>query len=387
MLLLFGSALALTLGCQITQKKSKETSWSEQMLSLQESVQNLAPYFFSENQFSKPKNERVIKANLLSLSEVVHNISPEKQLAMRDADPSLKFAVQELQNNVDQALTGFQNGHKEYSRNVLKLVLNQCFYCHTRNQFGPQLQFQPLADSKVKTLSPVERADLYVAFRNYDAALKDLKAFISNPSSEEFDFQLDKAVRRYLAIAVRVKKDPKQAIEAINLLLKRENVPTYLREDSMQWKNAILSWQRERPSRNKDKLVKAKLLINGGAKLTEYPRDSAAQIYFLRASALLHDYMQAPRDQKEAAEAMFLLGLTYSNLEEYGSSFLSEFYYEACIQQMPRSPLAEKCYKAFEKSVYSGYTGTRGTYIPKSLKERLKRLKALAYRPIWPSDL
>jgi hypothetical protein len=79
-------------------------------------------------------------------------------------------------------------------------------------------------------------------------------------------------------------------------------------------------------------------------------------------------------------EALYLIGESYSPLQELGLWNLQEQYFQACIFEAPHSNLAEKCYERFEESVTVGYSGSSGTHIPTAIKRQLNQLKIKAQK-------
>jgi hypothetical protein len=52
--------------------------------------------------------------------------------------------------------------------------------------------------------------------------------------------------------------------------------------------------------------------------------------------------------------------------------------FESCIHKAPHTEIAKQCYHHYEKSIYQGYSGSGGVFIPKSELQKLNQLKELA---------
>ena len=74
-------------------------------------------------------------------------------------------------------------------------------------------------------------------------------------------------------------------------------------------------------------------------------------------------------------EILYLLGQSYEVTRDLATWTLHESVYETCISKVPKSEWSNRCYQAYERSIYVGYTGSRGTYIPEEVEQKLKQLK------------
>jgi hypothetical protein len=99
---------------------------------------------------------------------------------------------------------------------------------------------------------------------------------------------------------------------------------------------------------------------------------------YLRASAVLHELLGLAPKGELASKALYLAGLTYDVLNDYGIKDFSGFYYRSCIRTTPHTELAKECYRRYEEGVYFGYTGSGGTYIPADVRARLNELELLS---------
>ena len=193
LLLLLSASL---FGCQSKQKSA--ASWTDDMHALSQSLLDLAPYLYSSTNFSSPNNHEKIKSSLLRFSNIAHTNFPEKHFTMVYSDPSFKYVVRDLNQNLDHVLIGFQSGNKECARRVMKAVMNRCIFCHTQNRFAPKLSLKRLDGNHFPGLNSLEKADLLVAFNNYDKALIVLDGFLKSKSAVQ-SVHFDQAIRRYLA--------------------------------------------------------------------------------------------------------------------------------------------------------------------------------------------
>jgi hypothetical protein len=114
------------------------------------------------------------------------------------------------------------------------------------------------------------------------------------------------------------------------------------------------------------------------SQIKKYPSDSSGNIYYLRATSCLHDFLRQYPDSPDVAKALLLLGTCYETLQAPELWSVHELYYEACIRKSPYTQIAESCYDKYEQSVFFGYSGSSGLSLPKEAKKHLKVLKKLA---------
>ncbi|MBA2490705.1 MAG: hypothetical protein H0V34_03005 [Gammaproteobacteria bacterium] len=109
-----------------------------------------------------------------------------------------------------------------------------------------------------------------------------------------------------------------------------------------------------------------------------YPKDTGANIEYLRASTTAHELLARFPDSKHAAEAFFIAGSAYDVIGDPILWPSHERYFEACVRRAPHSRIAVRCYERFEQSVYIGYSGSGGTFIPEDMQKRMSELKRIA---------
>lgn len=370
--------MVLPIACQQTGKKSGSSpSWPSQMQSLDQSLKEMIPMVYDRKEFADPRNEKKIRSRMDAFSKSVHNISPKKSKTLVGEDPLFTFTLNRFRGDLNRAIEGFDSGHKEYSRSVMKSVVGHCFRCHTRNTMGPEFKGGELELTGLR-LNRLEKADLLVAGRRYDEALTSLESIIDDSKEgRDFPFEVERALRRYLSLMVRVKKEPTRAITKLDTFLERKAVPYYLIEDTRKWRKSLQNWDKARKKKSKNPISTAKSMIRKARSGQEYRKDHSADVEYLVATTILHDGLTTMKRASQLAEAYYLLGESYEVLGDLGYWNLHEFYFESCVREWPRGPLARKCYERLEESVFVGYSGSSGVHVPYHEKKRLNELKNL----------
>jgi hypothetical protein len=374
-------ALALLTYCTTTKQSSDSkgnANWAGGMQELARSLDKLSPYIYSRIEFSDPKNQREIEKAIADYSAGINLVPEHTGEALLGKDPILKFSLRNLKSNSKEALRAFREGELEFSRNILRSSTAACFNCHSTQNLGPQFTFANRQIESQFRLSSTERADYFVATRQFDKALEVLDGVVQSPAAllENPREQLA-ALRKYLFIQVRVKNDPGPAILLLDRYLSWNHLPYFLMVDAEAWMQSLRQWQQTKASTQKDFLESSKNILKTADKkqLSSY---DAGFVDYLRASQVLHEGLRSAKDVNTQAQAYGLLGTSYENLTDASTWNLPEVYYEACVRTVPNSIQAKKCYKSYERSIILGFSGSGGTYIPSEERELLVELKSLA---------
>lgn len=379
-----GMLLALVglVACETQTKKEAQpvAGWSGPMQVMALDVRNLLPYLYDAHSYRDPKNKDAIRRHLLEFAQAADHIKPEMGRKILGDDPLIDYSLKNLKEDLNRAVYSFQNGQTEYSRMVAKSSLGHCFRCHSVTQPGATTTWN-LDHLDSLNLAPLEKADLFVATRKFDKALVHMEGFLAKPDfSRPNGFDFENLLRRYLALVIRVEKDPKRALARMEKVGTTEDTPHYLIDLMARWRQSLKNWANEKRVviRNSQELFReVEKRFATAEKIQGYDKDRAGDVEYLRATALLHEGMKLVKSPKDQARALYLLGRSYEVLDELGSWNLHETYYEACLHKEPKSPMAKRCYSRLEASLYMGYSGSSGTNLPIEERERLKRLKAL----------
>ena len=343
-------------------------------------VKTLLPYLYDSRAFNDPKNRDTINKALRDFSKSAHRIDPSSGKNFIGDSLLLEYSISSLQEELSRAAQSFEAGQLEYSRSVAKTSLSTCFRCHSLTREGASAPWD-LDHIHNLTLAPLEKADLLVAARKYEKALVFMESQLNSPefyTSYGVDFEA--LLRRYLALLIRVEKDPQRALNALNKVLDRGDTPQYFLEQADGWRKSLELWRREKtvPVREPKALfAQVEKRFARAQALQSYDKDHAGDVEYLRATTLLHDGMKIVKTPADQARALYLLGKAYEILDELGAWNLHENYYEACVRRDPKSLVAKRCFNRLEASLYMGYSGSAGVNLPGDERARLEKLRAL----------
>jgi hypothetical protein len=250
------------------------------------------------------------------------------------------------------------------------------------------LRLENLDKALQQIRSPIDRANLLAATRQFDRAIEAYESVLDDPKSAE-NRQLDweRAARHSVTLAVRVKNDPTLTLKLIDRQLNSQVTPAFLKPVLNSWKSSATAWQKEsKKTTTSDSgvVAEAKRIFSDAQKRQQYPADRSAQIEYLRVTGLVHRFLADYPNSSYRAEMLLLGGAAYEALRGLDLWHLHEAFYEACILQIASSPeVGQTCYERLEQSLYLGFSGSGGTSIPQDVHLRLQRLHSVAY----PKDL
>jgi tetratricopeptide (TPR) repeat protein len=362
-------------------KSGAPADWSTGMRKMATSLEALLPYVYSQAEFNDSKNKSAVFARIEDFQNSVDVVPTHVGEDLLGKDPLLKYSVNRLKANSRQAVEAFKEGHAEFSRSLLRESVGTCFNCHSSQNMGPQYKFSTGTLSSSFRLTPNEKADYYVATRQFDQALGTLEQVLRSPNSF-YDSPHDQslALRKYLSLEVRVRKEPSRAAKTLETFINNKKLPYFLAKDSEAWLMSLREWQAEagkKPLAPRELLQKAKVKSDRGG-------FQAGLIEHMRATSGLHEALRTTKAADQRAKIYFQLGSSYDVLSDLGVWDLPDVYFEACIRAQPKSSQAKECFKSFERNLIMGYSGSAGLFIPADERKHLAELKDLAGLPAVP---
>lgn len=358
---------------------AQQKNWSEQMQSLGNTLDNLLPFVHSTKSFNDPQNQTTIDNLVKQLSGLSHNVS-KKQSAIT-GDPTLFLVANDFNESITRSIKALEEGHRDYARNELKYITSYCIQCHTKDNMGPSFGTTKMNDS-LKKLNPLEKSEFLIATRQFDSALNEIETILKAPLSKTNNIiTLDKASRYAMLITIRYQNDPNKAQKFTEIILKNDSTPYFLREAASSWVKSLKEWKSEPKGNNSmpsSKILLAKSLINKAQKNSNFNTDHSGDVYYLRASSLLHESLNASLIGEIKSEALYYLGLSYEAIRDLNLSNLQDNFFEQCIRTSPKTTISKKCYKKYEESILFGFSGSAGLSIPDDVQNKLSELRILA---------
>jgi len=362
------------------QVPSSDEPWPVRMQALSATLSELLPLVVSRSKFNNAENFEKIEKETRKLRSLAHSL---KMGDTPNEDPSMRIMGGLFEEDIERALDALNAGSREYARQILKNTTSYCIQCHTQTGTGPEF---PRLDFSLNTddLTYHEQAEFFAATRQFDRALEAYSKFLDDPNLAKYDpFEWEQTARAALSIFVRVKNDPDAAGKWINRIRSHAALPDSIKSEIQHWRKSVQEWRRERKPDLLDSpekaLARAEELIKIAQKRQEYPMDHTQDVYYFRASRILHEFLEryGPRHEL-GAKALYLSGIAAEATRDMNFWTLHETYYEYCIRMKPHSDLAQKCFERLNDSITLGYSGSGGVRIPPEVRKRLETFRELA---------
>ena len=369
--------LLLITACQNKESQKPKETWQGNMKSFSDELIQLLPLIHSEQKFNDPKNKDQIIERLGRFKKLSHKINTTD--LKPDQDPGMKLISTQLEEEIERVTGAVQIGRTDFARHQMKNITSYCIECHTRHSAGPQ--FSEKLNQSLSGMNAFEKADYYGSVRYFDQSVQSyLEGLQTSKVANASDYL--KEAKKALYISVRMQNNALLAEKITQTILANPKVPHFISEQTKAWNKSILKWKAEpqqRPNDRKKMFLFAQKLIQDAQKQSDYYSDEHGFIEQLRAQSILSQllaYTQATAAEK--AEWLFLIGKSYESTGNLKYWSLHEGYYQTCIETQPHSKIAMRCYRALEESLYMGYSGSSGLFLPEDELLRLQKLKALA---------
>lgn len=360
---------------------SSEPALTSSMKNMKGVLEEILPIVVSDTLFSESSMRKKFREGTEKLATMAHRIDP-KSMIIKDGriDPSIGLIAQLFDVEAKRASDEAKRGNDEYARRIVQGLTSFCISCHTSSSMGPQFTLHS-DEAVLKRLTPIEKANFLTATRRFDEALKEYEEFIDNSeNARSRKIEWESAVRRSLAISVRVKNDRAKSAELVGRALKSPYMPDFFREDLLGWQKSLKDWAKEvgRKAKTEQGLFAETQLLFSKAKSNQrFPADRVADLDYLRVTAAGHEFLRKYGNGAKAPEILYFLGSSYEALQSMGLWYLGELYFESCVRTAPHSAIAKQCYQRLEMSLFSGYSGSGGIDVPSDVQDRLEGLKKL----------
>jgi tetratricopeptide (TPR) repeat protein len=342
-------------------------------------ISALQRYLLSEAAFADPKNDKAIRASVESMRKHVAALDSKK--GPFGNDPALRANAAQLARHLEGVSRTFRTGDKNFARYMLQSSLTMCIACHTAGKVKWDFH---LPEGEGLNAPPLERANYLFATRQFEKGKELFDKLVEDyPDNKAERTDVQKALNALAVYYVRVKEDPKEGAAYFGTVAKESWLSENDQKEFKAWASYLKKWSEEPPTKPEGAealLAEARRVLDGDDLGALGKGTGDEYVRRLRASALLHRALESPGPSSAAkGEALLLLGQVYHRLNHHLFFRFGEMYLRACVQEYQGQKVAQDCYRALERIVQEGYTGSSGTKIPADEKAELDRLKKLAY--------
>lgn len=363
-------------------------------------------FWFGFNEFSQAKNTDLkvnMQKNLQVLLQIYAELDNPEYLKTKANQKKIDALVDGLVQNVHQIpqnlldsknahlanlartfndqmenLAAFKK-HKNYPALALSLkqIHGYCISCHTSLDKNLPAGFAKLSD-QVQFQSGLNKAQFLASLGAFDKALTEIENYLDQTSEFKDSQRLNQALNYLLMVTVKKQHDPKKTL----LLLKKMAQKKFPNESDKQKITTLITktkaWQKQASQR---KLQTAQDYINLASdfSLSATLGKRHNQIQDFASLRYLEKAMALNPNQKQKAEIFLIQGVVYSRLKMALFWQLDQYAYRTCIQTLPHSKIAQKCYQELQKELNFTYGGSDGVDLPQAVEKQLKKMRSLAY--------
>lgn len=340
-------------------------------------TQELFSYVWSEQSFSNPKNHARILKLLSALNQNFHTV--DNVSGHYKTDPGFEIALFSIETMLDDSLRRFEAGQTEYARWRLQALVENCISCHSRYQISDDfIGNEPMMEDSSLD-SSFARADYLLATRQFDKASESYLALARRLShSSAGSLSMLRALEHWLLIELRVKNRPAYAADKLSEFLGQSSIQDSSLDIINAWINDLRKIEQQKPPAL-GLFHEAKNLLAGLPIERIFDEDNRRVVRTLRATTILHMYLQGVRQESEQRQAVCLLGEAYYHLPIRSLEPFADSYLEYCITHFPDTDDARRAFALYDNYIEEQSSGSGGIFIDEEDLAKLKKLKQLAF--------
>src|SRR5438045_1243429 len=136
---MFGTCSLILFGIVLSASAEEGAiKWQEHMRLLSSNLVNAFPFLYSQVEFKKPQNKKVILETLKTLASAGHSLPVKSGEALIGAEPLIQSASFNIKGQLDEAVRLYEVGEFDSSQRKVHSAIQNCFACHTAHQIGPR---------------------------------------------------------------------------------------------------------------------------------------------------------------------------------------------------------------------------------------------------------
>ena len=363
---------ALGLGCKA---HPQPTSIKLEMLDAYQTSAELYRYVWAPSRFKKPEAHDKLLALLDRLASDFHRI--EKVSPALLAEPGFKIALQTNQEMLKDIRDRFASGNKDYANWRLRGLTSNCLACHSRHEVKTDFLGELPTSPDESFEDKLAAGEFLFATRQFDKASNSLLALAHSISGTSSGSALAmRALKLWLVIEVRVKDRFSSSAKSLDDLMKTGELSVTDLDTLRRWSEELKKLAKEPSSKNA--VQDASRLLDEVKDNSSIESDEQNLVQTLRATTLLHGYLEGDRTSAERQTPTYLLALAYSHLPISVFDGFRELYLEQCIREFPGTAEAQAALKIYKQNLEIENSGSGGLHLDDESKAKLDELTKLA---------
>lgn len=324
------------------------------------------------NQSNRPEMIAEAKALQTEFKKATHH----KMLQSNSLLPSSEILSEDLATLV----SALEDKNMTYAKLQFGALRSICLSCHTQIDWKPSAEVSEIVastGSQKLALSGSDKGDVYAIIRDYAKSSQYYQAELQNRAqslnaSQELNL-LRKILHNFLTGMVDVSSA--QAFFGVNL--NSFKLTEMSKQTAREWMDELNVWNKKFP-RFKDVSLSEffSFFKERDQEISDSTYGAREVISYLMLGKAGKAIMNEDSGHSKA-ELLYYLGVSDEVVHSNFLFSLSELYFKQCIKEFPHSHFARKCFEKYEESIYSGFSGSGGVFIPKDVRAELESLRAL----------
>lgn len=348
---LAGSALGISLALAVAPAPRAEPATRDIMHGVFDAIAYLLPLSVRDAESTSEWDRELIDGKL----KVLRESSAALVAHTKKQTPEFAFLARSFDETVHDIDASFREEWPSYAYFSLMELTQHCVACHSQNPSEAKLEFSQRLLARVNTeiFDDSELAQLYVATRQFDAALGTLERKLMDPKQDAVDLDIAGIPLEYLAVALGVAAEPARAEQFLGRFAQRPDAPYYLRQRLAHWQARLKALAPE--LEKTPDLETARGLFKAASGEFKGMRDRTAAIDDLVVASILRRFVgtQSPPTGPAVAEAYHMLGvIALRTMEPKYSVPEMEVLFASAIRADPQGPFAQSSYVLLEEFGY-----------------------------------
>ena len=270
-------------------------------------------------------------------------------------DAEFRLLARSFDRLVQDIGVSFRAQWPDYAYFSLMELTDHCVACHSRlpansqDLFGPRL----MARMNVDALEPESRTLLYIATRQFDAALNLFEQQLMDPETSPIEADYRGIMIRYLRLAISTGGANDRVATFLTTYGQRKDMPYFIAHRLQHWREAL---SKLAPNlEGSPDLARARQIFDSGTALTLAPGNRLRAVEDFVAARIMRTYLQAhaQASKAEKGEIYYKLGIVALRSSEPEPAVPElEMLMAAAIESDPHGPYAQDAYAIVEEYGY-----------------------------------
>ena len=226
-------------------------------------------------------------------------------------EEELRYLARSFDEMAADVHKAYSNEWPEFAYFAMMDLVQHCVACHSRLEAPSQVLFgqRLIARMDTREMPPADVARLYVATRQFDAALKTLRGLLMDPAMHPIEADYTSLMLDYLQIAIAAKRSPATAERMLEEYLARGDSPYYLKRRFGVWLTALDRFRAD-IERDAD-FERAHAIFHEADELSRGPGNRVRAVHDITSASIIRRFLAdgGKRSADELHEAYYILGV------------------------------------------------------------------------------